>query len=210
MTMTDKEVEEVVYRNSVVVSSITNSILFTNDIAISYVIDAVSQLRKSGYFARLVKMLTQKVDREVALYEKSLNAIMKESSYKLADANDKFLDFVDYDLKKLYYCIKFEYDKQKVPDSKLLSLVRMTGELCNLADTQTEVRIEELASVDKRFRTKDFSVISVKRIRKAMNNLMEALPSAIIENSPEVNMAFDIFMRKVADKELLTKAIGLK
>lgn len=205
--MANEELKDAIVKNEVYISKITHSILFTNDITVSYCLDALSKLKRSKYYVRDIKRMANKAEAEMVAYEKRLGRMLFASSNLFADANEKFLSFVDNDLKKLYYCIKFEYDKLKIADSELFSLLRMASELCNLSDAQTDVRVQEFGIIDARFKRMDYSHLSLKKLRKAMSCLLDKMPKVDIESSQSVNLAFDIFLKKIADDKLLFDAI---
>lgn len=205
--MTEEYLKKAVIKNERDISKITHSILFTNDIAISYCIDAIGKVKYGRYYVYDFKRLCKKAEKEVRAYEWRMNRIVGPSSSLFADANEKFLNFVDNDLKKLYYCIKFEYDKCNVRDSWLFALLRMALELCNLADTYSDIRVKEFGLIDKCFKHVSYSHLRLNKVRHAMQNLLEKTPDVDIEHSENVNLAFDIFLKKIADEKLLFEAI---
>ena len=72
----------------------TYNILFTNDIAITTVIEAVEAVRKSDRYRQETKRITNVIDRLRGKYEKMLFEVIGDRSGFFADANEAFLEDV--------------------------------------------------------------------------------------------------------------------
>lgn len=84
----------------------TYNILFTNDIAITTVIEAVEAVRKSDRYRQETKRITNVIDRLRGKYEKMLFEVIGDRSGFFADANEAFLEDVQKHVDILYYSIK--------------------------------------------------------------------------------------------------------
>ena len=84
----------------------TYNILFTNDIAITTVIEAVEAVRKSDRYRQETKRITNVIDRLRGKYEKMLFEVIGDRSGFFADANEAFLEDIQKHVDILYYSIK--------------------------------------------------------------------------------------------------------
>ena len=84
----------------------TYNILFTNDIAITTVMEAVEAVRKSDRYRHETKRITNVIDRLRGKYEKMLFEVIGDRSGFFADANEAFLEDVQKHVDILYYSIK--------------------------------------------------------------------------------------------------------
>ena len=113
--------------------------LFTNDLLMGQVLEAVDGLRHvPTLYRHRVKQICGEAERERMRYERELNRVTLPRAEFYADANESIAQSVEHDLQVLYYSIKQVADWRCVPHSEEMARVMMAHGLaayaCNAFD----------------------------------------------------------------------------
>ena len=208
--MTQDQATRIVSRHETLVVLSTYNILFTNDIVCAFLIDAAAQLEKSPLCRQETKRLLNQSKSARREYERVVNRVIADRSAFFADANDIFAEEVERHVEVLYYCIKREFDRNKLPHSDITARMETARTLCDFACRQFDKRMEELRGKDPRFRSFHLSYLRLTNLLRLLDELMRTfrIPPAVDLNTPECLAAIDVLARKLLDGELIAKAIS--
>ena len=90
--MTKEEVNKIIEENEAMVIGCTYNVLFTNDIVIGQVVEAVETIKRSPLYRMKTKQLINKVEIVRRKYERMVNEVIGGRCTFFADANDIFLE----------------------------------------------------------------------------------------------------------------------
>lgn len=190
----------------------TYNILFTNDIVCGRVIEDMEALAKTAYCKFRVKAIARQITAARHEYERLLNEILAERSEFFANANDAFTEEVDRHVTTLYFSIKREFDRHRITDSDLIARMETTRTLCDFACQQFDLRMEELATLDARFRVFRLRYLRLTNLTRLYGLLMPTfrIPCTVDLNTADCLLAIDILARKLVDGNIIAKAIETK
>ena len=188
----------------------TYNILFTNDIAITTVMEAVEAVRKSDSYRHETKRITNVIDRLRGKYEKMLFEVIGDRSGFFADANEAFLEDVQKHVDILYYSIKGVFDKARLEDSALLARCELARTMCEFSCIQLDKREEELRQVDSRFRRSNIGYLRLTALHKELDRLMRTMgiPCTVNLDTDTCRAAVNVLSAKLCDARLIAKAIS--
>lgn len=186
------------------------NILFTNDIVVSRIIEAMDDLRKSPLCRHLTKRWMNRVLDMQRDYEKKLNEVIGDRSAFFADANDLFVEDVNKHVEILFWTIKREFDRYKFDHSYVLAKLELARTLCQLGCLQFDRRIEEMQSMDNRFRMFRMDYLRQTDLLHGLNELMRTfiVPCTVNLDTDECNQAISVLSLKLADGQTIAKAIS--
>lgn len=208
--MTQDQATQIVSKYEPLVVLATYNILFTNDIVCANVIDSIAGLKKTSLYRQRIKQLAGKADDARKDYEKLVNEIISDRCAFFADANDVFSERINKHIQILYYCIKREFDKYKIPQSDIIAKLETARTLCDFSCQQFDKRLEELREKDHRFRGFHLDYLRLTNLLRLMNELIQAfrLPCTVDLNTPECLTAIDVLAQKLVNGDLIAKAIS--
>lgn len=208
--MTQDQATRIISRHETLVVLSTYNILFTNDIVCAFLIDAAAQLEKSPLCRHETKRLLNQAKAARREYERVVNRVIADRSVFFADANDIFAEEVDRHVEVLYYCIKREFDRHKLPHAGIIARMETARTLCDFSCRQFDKRMEELRVKDPRFRSFHLDYLRLTNLLRLLDGLMRTfrIPPAVDLNTPECLAAIDVLARKLLDGELIAKAIS--
>lgn len=208
--MTKNDVDNLIVTHESLVIGATYNILFTNDIVLGRILEAVEAIKKTSLFKQKTKQMINKVMKEKIKYEKLISKVIGDKSSFFADANDIFIEEVKKDIDILYFTIKKEFDKHKLQYSDVIAKMETARTLCYFACVQLDKRMDELISKDNRF--KNFSIDYIRQtsmlhyIDETMRTFQ--IPFNIDLNTKECTTAINILSKKLADCDIISKAIS--
>ena len=208
--MTRDQANQIISEHESMVVLCTYNILFTNDIVIGRVIEAVDAVKHSPLYRQRTKQYVNRVADLSRKYERQVNQIVGDRSQFFADANDIFLAEVNRHIDTLYWCIKREFDKYKLPFSDTLAKMELARTLCDFSCTQFDKRIQELCEKDNRFNGLSLDYIKQEALLHALNETMRTfnIPCTVDLNTQECISAINALSQKLADGEIIAKAIS--
>lgn len=197
-------------KNASAVIGCTYNILFTNDIAITAVIEAVEAVRKSAFYRQETKRITNVIDNLRRKYEKMLFEVIGDRSGFFADANDIFFEDVQKHVDILYYSIKGVFDKHSLDDSALLARCELARTMCEFSCIQLDKREEELRQVDSRFKRASIGYLRLTALHKELDRLMRTfgIPCTVNLDTDTCRSAINVLSVKLCDARIIAKAIS--
>lgn len=208
--MTKEEVNRIIAENEAMVIGCTYNVLFTNDIVVSLTIEAVESVRKSPLYRMKTKQTINRVEAERKKYERLVNGIISDRSAFFADANDVFVEEIQKHVDILYWSIKREFDKHNLKHSDIIARLELARTLCAFGCVQLDKREEELQAKDKRFKKVKIDYLRQTDLLHTLDEAMRTMnvPYTIDLNTEECTRAINILSVKLADAEIIAKAIS--
>lgn len=208
--MTKDQATRIVSKHEPQVVLATYNILFTNDIVCSTVIDSLAELEKTPLYRQRAKQLARKAGDARKAYERLVNGIVGDRCTFFANANDVFYEEMDKHVQILYYCIRREFDRHKIPQSGIIAKLETARTLCEFSCRQFDKRMEELRERDSRFRGFHLDYLRLTNLLRLMDELVRTfrVSCTVDLNTPECLAAIDVLSRKLVDGGLIAKAIS--
>ena len=208
--MTKEEVNKIIEENEAMVIGCTYNVLFTNDIVIGQVVEAVETIKRSPLYRMKTKQLINKVEIVRRKYERMVNEVIGGRCTFFADANDIFLEDIQKHLDVLYWSIKRVFDKHNLIHSDVISKLELARTMCEFGCAQLDKREEELQEKDKRFRKIKIDYLRQTELLKMLNEVMRTMeiPSIVNLNTEDTTRAINILSVKLASAEIIAKAIS--
>lgn len=208
--MNREQANKVITQNESLVIAATYNILFTNDIVCGLVIDAIEKVKKSPLYRHRTKQLINQCSAERSSYEKLINRIIGDRNEFFANANDLFREDIDKHLDVLYYSIKQVFDKHRIPNSGVISLLEQTRTMCEFSCAQFDKRVEELKKADNRFNGFALEYMRITSLLHKLNETMRSIdiPTTVDLNTESCINAINILSKKLVDGEVIAKAIS--
>lgn len=208
--MTKEQANSIIAENEAMVIGCTYNVLFTNDIVTGLTIEAVEDIKKSPLYRMRTKQAVNRVEVERKKYEKLINGIVRERSGFFADANDIFTEDIRKHVDILYWSIKREFDKFNLKHSDIIARLELARTLCEFGCVQLDRREEELQAKDSRFRRFGIEYLRQTNLLHALNEAMCTInvPCMIDLNTEDCTRAINILSVKLADAEIIAKAIS--
>jgi hypothetical protein len=191
------------------------NIFFVNDVAMSYIFDALTELKNTKLYKGSVKYRTKIVET----YMKRYNALLEKRSKMvgfIADVNDRMNDEVQGDLIKLELTSKNILEKHHVHNSTLMAKMSVAYTLCNAACAN----IKYATSYDSRLvrYTKHFRVFNLKELTQSFDVLStivekENYKESAVKYTCDLNGEYDlqngfaIVIRKLKDPKTILKIL---
>ncbi|MCI6672412.1 MAG: hypothetical protein MSG77_07735 [Prevotella sp.] len=186
-----------------------------NDIAHSYLVDAVNEIKKTKHYRHDIKHACKEALERYKNFERREQATMQHS---YVDRRVLYMDFLDGvmaqvqgDIFKLYMTIKQHLDRQKAKESKLKAHVFLAHILLDLSvhffDAFAEAMKNRVAGVDLRGTFLAGRLAYVFNIwDEVVKRLTPELHGKDIDDIPNARLAAQIIEQKLSDVEVLYKA----
>lgn len=210
MKLNKEQANKVISQHESLVIAATYNILFTNDIVCGLIIESIAKVKKSPLYRQRTKQLINQCSKERAKYEKMLNGVIGDRDEFFANANDIFREDIDKHLNVFYYSIKQVFDKYKIKNSDVISLLEQTRTMCEFSCAQFDQRAAELKSVDNRFNGFALEYMRMTTLHRILNEVIRSLdiPVDINLNTDNCINAINIISKKLVDGENIAKAIS--
>lgn len=208
--MNREQANKIISEHESMVVLCTYNILFTNDIVVGKVIEAVEAVKHSPLYRLKTKQCVNRVSELSRKYERQVNQIIGDKSQFFADANDIFLEEVNRHIDTLYWCIKRAFDKFRLSYSDVLAKMELARTLCDFSVAQFDKRILELREKDGRFKGFSLNYIRQDTLLHALNESMRTfnIPCTIDLNTKECINSINILSQKLSDGEIIARAIS--
>ena len=208
--MTKEEVNTIIAENEAMVIGCTYNVLFTNDIVVGQIIEAVEAIKKSPLYRMKTKKVINHVEVERKKYERMINGIVNDRSAFFADANDIFVEEIQKHIDILYWSIKREFDKYNLEYSDVIAMLELARTLCSFACVQLDKREEELQAKDKRFKSVKIDYLRQTNLLHALDEAMGTInvPYTVDLNTEDCTRSINILSVKLADADTIAKAIS--
>lgn len=205
-----QEFDSIVKDTEGYVVTCTYNVLFTNDIAIGEVMEAIYRLKRSPLYKQRTKQAANQVDKMQKEYEDKVFRISSDISGFYADANETFTEEVRNDIEILYYSIKRVFDKVRLEHSDILARLELARTLTELSCINLDKREQEMTACDKRLRKYSLIYLRQTKLRDAMNRLMSTfpIPSDTDVDTEECRMALNALGNRLTDGRIIAKAIA--
>lgn len=207
--MTEEEANEIIAENEAMVVGCTYNVLFTNDIVIGKVYEAIVAIKESPLYRMNTKIAIRRVDAERLNYERLSNGIIGERSEFFANANDKFFEEVEDQVNRLHSSIKHELDNNGIKHSEVISKLELARMLCEFGCVQLDKRESELKEKDSRFQFMNIDYLRQTKLLDSLCDTVRMLNIPHVElSTEECTKAINILSVKLADAEIIAKAIS--
>lgn len=187
------------------------NIIFTNDVATSYVFSTLEELEKLPMYKGAIKRNANIVHRYLRDYNAKMGKRIKELAYFLADINDELESQLSIDLMKLENAVRMELSRCHVPNIDMATKMSVAYTMCDVAvsncdaaiDTQ-EQKIRFYASPLRKYKieniTKSFYKLC-KLIQKENDKLADY--HCDLTNKTDVANGFLIIVQKLKNGEFI-------
>lgn len=207
--MTTEEAANIVSRHEPLVVVCTYNILFTNDIVMGLIIESTEMTKKTPIYRQKTKQLILALEKGRKDYEKIINEIIGDKDEFFADANECFSFDVMPHLDTLYYSIKNEFDKARVPYSSVISKLEQARTMAGFSCAQYDKRMEELKKTDVQLGRFALQYLRISNISRVLDEIMRSIHvecTVQLDNTPAAK-ALDIVSMRLANIDSIAKAI---
>lgn len=190
--------------------------LFTNDLLMGQVLEAVDGLRHvPTLYRHRVKQLCGEAERERLRYERELNRVTLSRAEFYADANERIANDVEHDLQVLYWSIKQVMDWRCVEHSAVVARVLMAQGLAAYACNAYDDDWQQLRRMNPVFGRVSLPALRPTRLLCLLGRLVAELklePDMMdSERAAQcIRQAVLAFNNRLRDPEVLARAIKVE
>ena len=207
--------EELTKEQRMLLTSIMYCIIFMNDVAMSYVFDSITELKKTDLYKGKVKYRAKIVETYMRQYNATLEQRSKMSAF-IADVNERMDEEIRLDLLKLELTSKNILGKNHVHNPSLMAKMSVAYTLCQASCANVKYATSydsKLAYYTKHFRalnlgkvTDAFDALS-KIVEKENYNESKVKYSCNLNEEKDLQNGFTIIIRKLKDPKTIFRII---
>lgn len=165
---------QVVQAHEGIILAAIYNILFTNELALGYTINAVSCFKRDPLYRHECKRLANNLYKQLRGFERKLNHIMGEVCKEFADKADLFEEHIKADdfIERLRLCMKNDLDRERVSYTPQALQLLVAQALLYVAGDKMDFRIKELTDIDYNFHRLNIGWLNTKALFKSLCHLL--------------------------------------
>jgi hypothetical protein len=140
------------------------NIFFVNDVALSYIFDVLTELKRTPLYKKEIKFRANVLESYMRQYNVLLDVRSKGATEFIAEINERMNDEIANDLKRLEFATLHELQKCFVPYPKLLMYVAIAHTMCNAACSNVDISTTKNEIQRINYYSKNFRDFKIKKI----------------------------------------------
>lgn len=186
-------------------------ILFINDVAISYIYDTLSELKKTKLYTKSIVYRTKLLEKQMKDYNASINKRISSLMTYLADTNETMSDELQLDFMKLENAVRNHITREKVPNPQLMAKASIAHTFCDAAITSADYAINDQPTNIHYYAMsfRKYKIVGIYNAFLQLNKLIDKENEKIahyncdLRNDNDISNGFYIIINKLRNSDFI-------
>ena len=191
------------------------NILFTNDVAMSYIYDTLERIEKLPMYRGSIKYRANMLRNRMRDYNAKMGKRIKELAYFLADLNDELESTLGLDMMKLENSVSMELSRCHVPNIGVMTKLAIAYTMVDATLANCDAVIDSLETNVKYYALpmKKYKLTSVAESFKQFAKLVQKENAKLghyhcdLRKNDEIEHGFLIIIQKLKDGDFILKLL---